>query len=69
MWLLFNRVIASDSSLLPLTKFPPLSDLISSGRPLRAINLLKELMNNRVSTLYTISTCTSLLDKQGSSTT
>ena len=69
MWLLFHRVIASVSFLLPLTEFPQLSDLISSGRPLRAINLLKKLINDGVWTLYTISTCTALIDKHGSSTT
>lgn len=49
----FQLLIASCSSFSPLTKFPPLPERISSGRPLLATNLHKALINDSVSSELT----------------
>ena len=60
-WLWFHSWSPFRNSFSPLTKFPPLSDLISSGLPLLAMNHRRALINDYVSIECTISMWTALM--------
>ena len=61
IWFWFHSWTAFRSSFSPLTKFPLLSDLISSGLPLLAMKRRVALINNSVSIEWTISMWTALM--------
>ena len=59
----FQPSIASRNSLSLRTKFPPLSDLTSSGCPLQAMKRRMALIKESASRLWATSKCMALTDK------